>query len=114
MLQKAVKKVLVDRYPREVFQLATKMPLRDFKDSDDLEKKFAEQLANLGVEYFDFYLLHNMGYIVYEKCRKNNAFGFVKQKKDEGKIKFIGMSFHDMPELPDKILTEYGDGIDFV
>ena len=112
--EKAVKKALVDRYPREVFQLATKLPLRDFKDSEDMEKIFAEQLMNLGVEYFDFYLLHNMGYNVYDKCRKYDTFHFVKRKKEEGKIKVIGMSFHDMPELLDKILAEYGDCIDFV
>ncbi|MCH5348986.1 MAG: aldo/keto reductase [Oscillospiraceae bacterium] len=112
--EKAVKKALVDRHPREAFQLATKMPLRDFKDSDDLEKIFNEQLANCGVEYFDYYLLHNMGYNVYDKCVKYDAFNFVKQKKADGKIKVVGMSFHDMPELLDKILSEYGDCFDFV
>ena len=112
--EKAVKKALVDRHPREAFQLATKMPLRDFKDAEDLERIFEEQLNNCGVEYFDYYLLHNMGYNVYEKCREHDAFHFVKRKKDEGKIKVVGMSFHDMPELLDKILAEYGDCIDFV
>ena len=51
--EKAVKKALADRYPRERFQLATKMPLRDFKDEADLETIFAEQLENCGVDYFD-------------------------------------------------------------
>ncbi|MDE7428027.1 MAG: aldo/keto reductase, partial [Lachnospiraceae bacterium] len=59
--EKAVKRVLVDRYPRNRFLLATKMPLRDFKDEEDLDNIFAEQLENCGVDYFDFYLLHNMG-----------------------------------------------------
>ena len=112
--EKAVKKALVDRYPRESFQLATKMPLRDFKDDKDLEKIFEEQLTNCGVQFFDCYLLHNMGYNVYEKCKEYDAFHFVKQKKEEGKIKIVGMSFHDMPELLDKILAEYGDCIDFL
>ena len=112
--EKAVKKALVDRHPREAFQLATKMPLRDFKDAQDLEKIFEEQLNNCGVEYFDYYLLHNMGHNVYEKCREHDAFHFVKRKKEEGKIKVVGMSFHDTPELLDKILAEYGDCIDFL
>ena len=112
--EKVVKKALVDRHSRETFQLATKMPLRDFKDDKDLVKIFEEQLTNCGVQFFDYYLLHNMGYNVYEKCRKYDAFHFVKQKKDEGKIKVVGMSFHDMPELLDKILAEYGECIDFV
>ena len=112
--EKAVKKALVDRYPRECFQLATKMPLRDFKDEEDLGKIFAEQLENCGVDYFDFYLLHNMGHNVYDKCCKYHAFDFVKNKKDEGKIKAVGMSFHDMPELLEEILEKYGDRLDFV
>ncbi len=112
--EKAVKKALVDRYPRERFQLATKMPLRDFKDEEDLEKIFAEQLENCGVDYFDFYLLHNMGHNVYDKSCKYHAFNFVKNKKAEGKIKAVGMSFHDMPELLEEILEKYGDRLDFV
>ena len=112
--EKAVKKALVDRYPRERFQLATKMPLRDFKDEEDLEKIFAEQLENCGVDYFDFYLLHNMGHNVYDKCCRYHAFDFVKKKKEEGKIKAVGMSFHDMPELLEEILEKYGDRLDFL
>lgn len=112
--EEAVKKALVERHPRESFQLATKMPLRDFKDTEDLEKIFNEQLTNCGVDYFDFYLLHNMGSNVYEKCRKYDAFHFVQKKQEEGKIKAVGMSFHDMPELLDEILSLYGECIDFV
>ena len=112
--EKAVRKALVERHPRGSFQLATKLPLRDFKDADDMESIFNEQLDNCGVGYFDYYLLHNMGHNVYEKCREYDAFHFVKQKKDEGKIKNTGMSFHDTPELLERILSEYGDCLDFV
>ena len=58
--EEAVRKSLVERHPRDRFQLVTKMPLRDFKDAEDLERIFHEQLAHCGVEYFDYYLLHNM------------------------------------------------------
>lgn len=112
--EEAVRKALVERHPRDSFLLATKMPLRDFKDADDLENIFNEQLEHCGVEYFDYYLLHNMGTNVYEKCKKYDAFGFVAKKKNEGKIRNVGMSFHDMPELLDEILAEYGEKIDFV
>lgn len=112
--EEAVKKALVDRHPRDSFELATKLPLRDFKDAEDLERIFAEQLEHCGVEYFDYYLLHNMGTNVYEKCEKYDAFGFVARKKAEGKIRYVGMSFHDMPELLDEILAKHGDGLDFV
>lgn len=112
--EEAVRRALVERHAREEFQLATKLPLRDFKDTADLEKIFAEQLNHCGVEYFDYYLLHNMGYNVYAKCVKYGAFDFVVRKKSEGKIKFVGMSFHDTPELLEEILSKYGHGIEFV
>lgn len=112
--EEAMRKALVERHPRESFQLATKLPLRDFKDADNMEQIFKEQLQNCGVTYFDYYLLHNMGSNVYEKCCKYNAFDFVAKKKEEGKIKVVGMSFHDMPGLLDEILNKYGDKIDFV
>lgn len=112
--EEMVKKVLVDRHPRESFELATKLPLRDFRDEEDLENIFNEQLEHCGVDYFDYYLLHNMGTNVYQKCQKYDAFGFAARKKEEGKIRHLGMSFHDMPELLDEILGKYGDLLDFV
>lgn len=112
--EEAVRRALVERHSRQSFELATKLPLRDFRDEEDLEHIFEEQLEHCGVEYFDSYLLHNMGVNVYEKCRKYDAFGFVARKKQEGKIRQVGMSFHDMPELLEKILSEYGQMLDFV
>ena len=112
--EEMVKKVLVDRHPRESFELATKLPLRDFRDEEDLENIFNEQLEHCGVDYFDYYLLHNMGTNVYKKCRKYDAFGFAARKKEEGKIRHLGMSFHDMQELLEEILGKYGDLLDFV
>ena len=64
--------------------------------------------------YFDFYLLHNMGTNVYEKSKKYDVFGFAAKKKADGKIRQVGMSFHDTPELLDEILAQYGDLLDFV
>jgi hypothetical protein len=112
--EEALRKSLVERHPRDSFQLATKMPLRDFKDAADLEKIFSEQLVNCGVDFFDFYLLHNMGVNVYEKCCRYDAFHFVQRKKAEGKIKVTGMSHHDTPELLEEILIKYGDCLDFI
>jgi len=112
--EEAMRKALVERHPRDSFQLVTKLPLRDFKDSEDMGRIFNEQLTNCGVDFFDYYLLHNMGSNVYEKCVKYGAFDFVQKKKVEGKIKVIGMSFHDTPELLDEILAKYGDKLDFV
>lgn len=112
--EEGVRKALVERHPRASFQLGTKLPLRDFKDSEDMERIFNEQLTNCGVDFFDYYLLHNMGSNVFAKCERYGAFDFVAKKKSEGKIKVVGMSFHDTPELLDEILSKYSDKIDFV
>ena len=59
--EKAVKKCLVERHKRDEFTLTTKLPMRDIKTVEDQEKVFNEQLENCGVDYFDYYLLHNIG-----------------------------------------------------
>ena len=112
--EEAVRRALVERHPREAFQLATKLPLRDFEDAAGMERIFDEQLRNCGVDYFDFYLLHNLGANSYPKCCKLDAFGFVQRKKAEGKAKNVGFSFHDTPELLEEILTAHGAEMDFV
>lgn len=111
--EEAVREVLVKRHPRDSFVLATKMPMRDFKDAEDMERIFNEQLEKCGVEYFDYYLLHNMGVNAYKKACQFDSFGFGVRKKREGKIRNFGMSFHDTPELLDEILTAHPE-LDFV
>ena len=112
-VEEAVRQALVQRHPRDSFQLVTKMPLRDFKDAEDLERIFREQLTHCGVEYFDYYLLHNMGTNVYESAEIRRL-RLCSRKKAEGKIHQVGMSFHDMPELLDEILSQYGEVLDFI
>jgi hypothetical protein len=111
--EEAVREALVKRHKRDEYTLATKMPMRDFQSAEDMERIFAEQLANCGVEYFDYYLLHNVGVNAYKKARQFDTFGFVQKKKREGRIKNVGISFHDTPELLDKILTDHPE-LDFV
>ncbi len=112
--ENCVRKALVERYPRDKFELATKLYLSKFKSTEEMEALFDEQLEKCGVDYFDYYLLHNMGQRVYKKCVDLDAFHFVKSKKEEGKAKNVGMSFHDTPELLEEILERYGDCLDFV
>ncbi len=112
--ENCVRKALVERYPRDKFELATKLYLSKFKSAEEMEALFQEQLEKCGVDYFDYYLLHNMGQRVYKKCADLDAFHFVKKKKEEGKAKNVGMSFHDTPELLEEILERYGDCLDFV
>lgn len=109
----AMREALVKRHKRESFTVATKMPTMFLKSSDDHERIFSEQLAKCGVDYFDYYLLHNLGTENYEIAQRFNSFEFIRQKKKEGKIKQTGFSYHDNADLLDRILTEHPEA-DFV
>jgi predicted aldo/keto reductase-like oxidoreductase len=111
--EEAVREALVKRHGRGEYTLATKLPMRDFQSAEDMERIFNEQLTNCGVEYFDYYLLHNMGVNAYKKACDFDSFGFAMRKKREGKIKNFGISYHDTPELLDEILTAHPE-LDFV
>ena len=91
----AMKIALVDRYPREKYILADKMPMWKVECEEDLEKLFSIQLERTGAGYFDYYLLHALNKDTIKKVREFNAIEFVKRKKAEGKIGKIGFSYHD-------------------
>lgn len=101
----ALRETLVKRHDRNTFTVASKLPTMLLKAEEDLERIFNEQLEKCGVEYFDYYLLHNLGVTNYETAKKFDAFSFVLKKKAEGKIKKVGFSFHDTANLLDEILT---------
>lgn len=111
--EKAVKKVLVERYDREDFLLADKMPAWSLKKQEDVEAIFAEQLERTGAEYFDFYLLHSVEKKWYPVYEQYDCFNWALKKKDEGKIRHFGISYHDDAELLDKVLNEHPE-IEFV
>lgn len=104
----AARKALVERYPRDRFQLATKLPLWDEVETEaDMERIFNESLERAGCGYFDFYLLHAMGKERFEKAERIGAWAFLQRMKDEGKIRHMGFSFHDAPEVLDEALTKH-------
>lgn len=105
--EEAVKRCLVERYDRERFFLADKMPLWLPKEYDDYRKTFETQLARCGVEYFDFYLLHAVNKERFDNTEALGGFSFVQKMKAEGKIRHIGFSFHDTAEVLDEILTKH-------
>ena len=106
--EKAVKKVLVDRYPRESFYLATKLPAwAGAKTKEEAEQMFYTSLERTGAGYFDFYLLHNLGDRRTKYFDDYDIWSFVAKKKEEGLIRHIGFSIHDKADVVDKILTEH-------
>ena len=82
------------KYPRNTYFIADKLPIWMCDTKEDMQRIFANQLERTGMEYFDFYLLHSLDKENFEKCEKLGAYDFIKQKQKEGKIKYIGFSFH--------------------
>ncbi len=105
--EKASKAALVDRYPREKYQLASKLPIWCCETKDDLQKVFDTSLTRCGVEYFDFYLNHSLSKDKLDKLDELGAWDFVTEMKNQGKVKHMGFSFHDSAEVLDEILTKH-------
>lgn len=105
--EEAIRLSLVERHPRSSFILADKLPGYNCKSYDDCHTYFNEQLSRCGVEYFDVFMLHWLNAANYRIAEKYDEFRFLREIKADGRAKKIGFSFHDSPELLDKILTEH-------
>lgn len=105
--EEAVRKAVVERYPRERFVLADKLPGYQVKSFEECHVYFEEQLRRCGVEWFDVFLLHWLNGENYAIAEKHDEFRFLRQLKAQGKAREIGFSYHDGPELLDQILTAH-------
>ena len=105
--EKALKTCLTSRYPREKYILTDKLTANYFKAEADIRPFFESQLEICGVEYFDFYLMHAQGLVNYDHFKECRAYETAFELKKEGKIRHVGISFHDRAEVLDRILTEY-------
>lgn len=105
--EEVVKEVLVKRYPRESFQLATKLPNWMVKKPEDCQKLFDTQLERTGAGYIDFYLLHALNKEAAIRMEENGAWEFGKQMKEKGLVKHFGFSYHDNAENLDFILSRH-------
>lgn len=95
------------KYPRESFFLASKMPIWCVKEKGDVERIFNEQLQRCQTDYFDFYLFHSQNAANFQKCQEFGVYEFLSQMKAEGKIRRLGFSFHDTPEVLRHICDTY-------
>ena len=95
------------KYPRESYFLATKMPIWCVKKQEDVERIFNEQLQKCQVDYFDFYLFHAQDAGNFKKCQEFGVYEFLSRMKAEGKIRRLGFSFHDTPEVLRHICDTY-------
>lgn len=102
-----LKEAVVDRYPREEIVITDKLPLFSLSKTEQMEEIFNQQLTRCGVDYFDYYLLHAVRSGLKDRFEDIDSFGFIKDKKEEGLIKHIGISFHDNAEYLDYILDTH-------
>ena len=105
--EKALKECLTSRYPRDKYILTDKLTANFFKKEEDIRPLFESQLEICGVDYFDFYLMHAQGAGNYAHFKECHAYETAFELKKEGKVRHVGISFHDKPEVLEQILTEY-------
>lgn len=111
--EEAVKPVLVDRYSRESFQLATKLPAWAASSEEEAKAMFDTSLQRTGAGYFDFFLLHNLGDNRTASFDAFHIWDFLAEKKREGLIRNLGFSMHDRAEKLEEILIAHPE-MDFV
>lgn len=109
----AIREALVKRHPRDSYTLADKLHAGFLKTKEDRERIFQEQLKKTGVDYFDYYLLHDVGTDHYKTYQELDCFRWLEEKKAQGLARHIGFSYHDNAELLDRVLTEHPE-VEFV
>lgn len=97
---------VLKKYPRNSFYLATKLPVWLVETKTDIERIFEEQLERLQTDYIDFYLLHAMNKERFDKMKEIGCMDVLEAKRAEGKIKYIGFSFHDSYEVFEEAIGE--------
>lgn len=102
----ALRQCLTERYPRDAYQLTDKLSENFFQTEEDIRPFFESQLETLGVSYFDYYLMHSQNIHNYQKYVQCHAYEIAQELKKEGKIRHVGISFHDSAAMLDRILTE--------
>ena len=105
--EEAVREALVKRHDRSTYTLATKLHAGYLKTKEDRDRILQEQLRKTGADYFDYYLIHDVGAHHYEIYKELDCFTWIAEKKKQGLIRHMGFSFHDNAEFLDKVLTEH-------
>jgi len=106
---------VLGQYPREHYYLATKFPGYDLSLMDKVEEIFEKQLEKCGVEYFDFYLFHNVCEMNIDAYldEKYGIFDYLMKQKENGRIRHLGFSAHGSYEVMKRFLDAYGEVMEF-
>ena len=110
----AIRKAVVERYPRESYRICDKMPTWALTCEEDNDKFVNEMLERLGIDYFDVFFIHNVNGPWLKNAKNANTFDYVKKMKENGIAKQIGFSFHETSDLLKEVLDEYGEIFDIV
>lgn len=105
--EKALRRCLTSRYPREDYVLTNKLTAPYFQKEADIRPFFQQQLELCGVDYFDFYLMHAQSKENFAKFKRCRAYETAFALKEEGKVRHVGISFHDRAEVLEEILQTY-------
>ena len=102
-------------YPRDSFYLADKFPGYDLSNMDKVEEIFEAQLEKCGVDYFDFYLFHNVCELNIDAYldRSHRIYAYLTEQKKNGRIRHLGFSAHGSCEVIRRFLDAYGDAMEF-
>lgn len=111
--EEAAKKALVERYPRERFTFASKLYAPVASTEQAAKQQFYTSLERSGAGYFDYYLLHSLMKSNYAQYERFHLWDFAAEQKRKGLIRHFGFSFHDGPELLERILSEHPE-VEFV
>ena len=103
----ALRECLTKRYPRECYLLTNKLTTNFFNKEEEIRPFFESQLKACGVDYFDYYLMHAQNAEIYKKYKNCRAYEAAQELKAEGRVRHVGISFHDKAEVLDMILTEH-------
>ncbi|MCI8927592.1 MAG: aldo/keto reductase [Lachnospiraceae bacterium] len=96
---------ILKKYDRDSFYLATKLPLWQINSLEDVDRIFGEQLTKLQTDHVDFYLMHAMNKERWDAMRKLGVVERLEQIKAEGRIRYLGFSFHDSYEAFEEIIN---------
>ncbi|MBQ1689810.1 MAG: aldo/keto reductase, partial [Firmicutes bacterium] len=102
-----IKKCLLDKYPRDSYTVTDKLPDYILKPDRTPQQVFETQLERTGLDYFDYYLVHDTNAVSIVNFEKYHCFEFVEELLDKGLVKHIGLSHHDGPELLEEILIKH-------
>ena len=95
---------VLKKYDRSSFYLATKLPLWGVQKLEDVDRIFSEQLERLQMDYVDFYLMHAVRKSTWDKMVELGVVKRLEELKAEGKIRYLGFSFHDSYEVFEEVL----------